>query len=170
MSKIYAFSALAFVAIAGSGFVFKTNNPQSVVKGGMYYAKPDDAMAAAKDKAYATLGTFFAANASRAADASGHAVKIRIEEGRVVENIWMDSVRRDGDMVIGRIANKPANVTSIKANQEVRVPLSDVVDWMYFEGKNLRGNFTLCAMVNSPSAAQDANVQKYRSVLVDCPA
>lgn len=61
-------------------------------------------------------------------------VKICVENETLgaVEHIWLEGVYFDKSEVAG---------TAVDQKTEYRSPISKITDWMYFEGKKMRGGF-----------------------------
>jgi uncharacterized protein YegJ (DUF2314 family) len=64
-------------------------------------------------------------------------------KGGSSEAIWIGELHEVGDRLEGRITNTPFDTTEVKLGQKVTVKLSEIVDWMYLDGKNLSGGYTI---------------------------
>jgi uncharacterized protein YegJ (DUF2314 family) len=71
-----------------------------------------------------------------------------------VEFIWLTPVRIDGDEFAGNVANTPVHAKQLSPGQAVRVRRDEVADWMYVDKGQLRGGYTIVALVKaSPDRA-----------------
>lgn len=78
-----------------------------------------------------------------------------------VEHIWVADVVRDGDFLIGRLNNNPYSPGWARGDP-VRVPLSEVSDWGYWDDKgNSYGYFTVRVMLDYMSPAEAEAVSEY---------
>jgi uncharacterized protein YegJ (DUF2314 family) len=59
------------------------------------------------------------------------------------EAIWIGELKQVGDHLEGRITNTPFDTTEVKFDQTVTVKVSEIVDWMYLDGNNLIGGYTI---------------------------
>ena len=64
-------------------------------------------------------------------------------KGGSFEAIWIGDLKEVGEHLEGRITNTPFDTTEVKLGQMVTVKLSEVVDWMYLDGNNLIGGYTI---------------------------
>jgi uncharacterized protein YegJ (DUF2314 family) len=113
-------------------------------------------MAAAIDKAKATLPVFFARLAKPEPGDEAFAVKIRYQTtkfGADGEHIWANAVVREGDIVSAAINNEPRDILDLKIGQRVTVPLTQLTDWMFIRNGKIHGAYTLRAML--PLMAKD---------------
>jgi len=72
------------------------------------------------------------------------AVKARFSDGKESEAEWMwvEITALSGDVVEGKLLNKPVHIVSVHEGDIVRVPASTLGDWMYNDGREPRGGFT----------------------------
>ncbi len=70
-------------------------------------------------------------------------VKVRLAEGMHVEYMWVSVSALEGDYIYGRLDNAPVELRNARLGGRVRVPLTDLNDWTYLDGKNVRGGFTI---------------------------
>ena len=130
--------------------------------------KGDPDMAAAMRKARETLPQFLALTRNPPASASDFGVKVgvRAKNRDVVEYFWIsDFVEKDGRFS-GRIDNDPDTVDTVKLGDTISFSQDDIVDWIYLDGRRIKGNYTLCVMLRrSPAEEAQAVVRKYG---IDC--
>jgi uncharacterized protein YegJ (DUF2314 family) len=60
--------------------------------------------------------------------------------------MWLRVLSLDGEAIRGVIDNDPANVTSVKRGSEVYVSRQQVADWLYTDGRDIKGNFSRKAL------------------------
>jgi uncharacterized protein YegJ (DUF2314 family) len=63
-----------------------------------------------------------------------------------VEHMWVEVREFDGDLVIGELANDPNEIPELSQGDEVRVPSEEVSDWIYYQGEETVGGFTLALL------------------------
>lgn len=63
-----------------------------------------------------------------------------------IEHMWIEDVRFEGERIVGRLANEPENIPGLTQGRWVSMPLDDVSDWVYREGKRTIGGFTIRVM------------------------
>ena len=122
------------------------------------YADDDDAMNAAIEEARASTDDFLAA--IRKGNADTYSVKARIAERDQAEHIWIDRVSVDDVYFNGFIANEPAGLTSVKLGDPYQIKQSDISDWMYTEGSDIYGAYTLRVMLKDMPTEQAAAFRK----------
>jgi uncharacterized protein YegJ (DUF2314 family) len=131
------------------------------VKGGEISTMSSEspAMAAAIEKARATLGDFLKIAGNPPPGLSSLALKVRISEGQKRESFWVTPFHIEPDGFSGKLNNTPRLVRSVKLGQELKFKRSDVVDWMYFDTskKRMHGNFTACAQLTQESPQDQAS-------------
>ena len=68
------------------------------------------------------------------------------------EHIWVENVRRDGDVLSGTLSNNPYN-DKYALGDAVRVYLSDVSDWAYYDDRGIaHGHRTTAALFGQMDA------------------
>lgn len=102
----------------------------------------DPRMAEAEAEANRRFGEFLTAFASREPGET-FAVKVPFEDEHGVEFMWVSVTAVDDSHIDGRLDNEPAFVQSVRHGQAVRVLRGTLNDWLYTQGGELRGGFTL---------------------------
>jgi uncharacterized protein YegJ (DUF2314 family) len=77
-------------------------------------------------------------------------VKIPLRQKGRTEYMWMSVSALENDMIYGRLDNEPVKVKHLRAGDRVRIPVSDLHDWIYTRGDFLAGGFTIAALANIP--------------------
>lgn len=126
----------------------------------------DPDMARAMDAARASLPDFLALAKAPPPDAQGFAVKIGVRDGVHVEYFWIQPFEEKDGQVVGLLANEPRYVRSVEYGQIMRFAVSEIVDWTYFEGGKMLGNYTVCAMLKR-EPAEEAHIYREQMGL-DC--
>ena len=67
-------------------------------------------------------------------------------DGRHTEFMWVGVTAIEHDMIYGKLGNEPVHVRGMTAGETVKVRLRDMNDWMFTEGKMMRGGFTIEAI------------------------
>jgi uncharacterized protein YegJ (DUF2314 family) len=123
-------------------------------------AKSDPVMAAAMRKARAELPGFLAIAAAPKPGMEAFAVKVAIRESSDAEYFWIDPFTSSGRQFSGVINNEPRMVHSVKLGQTITFDLSEVVDWMYIDNGEMKGNYTACALLTSAPAQEVEEFKK----------
>lgn len=105
---------------------------------------PDDdpRMQAAQAEARRRFAEFVSAFENRRPDQIFSA-KARFDEGEATEFMWVKVEAIEHDVIYGRLDNAPAAFQKLKANDRVRIPANEINDWLYTEGQELKGGFTV---------------------------
>lgn len=130
-------------------------------------AQDDARMNAAMDKARSTVNTFIAALKSPRSTQTAFSVKMRFNEGKKVEYMWLVPVTYDGKSFHGQVNNTPEKVTNVKLGQEVSLAPSEIADWMYVDNGTLVGGYTTRAVRDSMPPAERADFDKSLPFKVD---
>lgn len=72
-------------------------------------------------------------------------VKAPLRHGDRTEFVWINVTALEGDAVYGMLANDPVHLP-YKLDDRLRVPQSDVTDWLTADRDRLRGGFTLAVL------------------------
>ncbi len=73
----------------------------------------------------------------------GFAVKVALATtDESLEHTWVEVERMDGQTIWGKLANEPHKISGKKLGDPVAVPIGDVEDWIYHDGKTMIGGFT----------------------------
>lgn len=59
------------------------------------------------------------------------------------EHMWMADVRTNGREIRGRLVNKPNHVRGWRKNDMVTLPIGEIDDWIYVQGEQAYGGFTI---------------------------
>lgn len=105
----------------------------------------DPRMKAAEKEARRRFPEFVAAYKKRTPE-QNFAVKFPFEDGEIVEFMWVSVTGIDGDLVSGRIDNEPLDVGTVKLGSRVRVSAKKLNDWIYTDGDDMQGGFTIKAI------------------------
>lgn len=74
------------------------------------------------------------------------AQQLQKEEMPIVEHMWLNEIDFDGDLIYGKLVNKPNQLTNIQMGDKVEVPVSRLSDWIFaIQGKTY-GGFTIQLM------------------------
>jgi len=116
----------------------------------------DPRMAAAVTEARKRLPEFISAF-SKAKDGYQFSVKAPFADpGKAEESefMWLHVCRVDFDAVHGTLLNDPEFVKSFKYDDVVRVPMEQIVDWVYTDGEKSVGDFTARVLDEAAKAAR----------------
>ena len=147
--------ALAFAATALVAACAPSEEP------GFSYLSPDDSrVAAATAEAQATLPIFWRLKDESPAGYGGFAVKVGLPtvEHDASEHIWVNDLRRDGDVVTGKLANVPVDLGDLTVGSEVTFRPDMISDWQYTKDGLLYGHFVTRAVMQGFSAREQAEL------------
>ncbi len=105
---------------------------------------PDDdpQLTAAVGEAHRRFDEFLTAFAHRT-DADRFAVKARFMDDYGREYMWLTVTAVDGHHIYGQLDNDPATVRAVRRGQPVRVPRNGLNDWLFTQGAERVGGFTV---------------------------
>ena len=131
----------------------------------IWLPKGDPDMAAAMHKAREALPQFLALWRAPRASTSHFAVKVGIrDEARdLVEYFWITPfVEKDG-RYSGQIDNDPNTVKTVKLGDTIGFGPEEIVDWLYLDGGEMRGNYTACSLFRrAPRQEAEAAIKRFR--------
>jgi uncharacterized protein YegJ (DUF2314 family) len=67
-------------------------------------------------------------------------------DGAHTEFMWVGVTAIENDMIYGKLGNEPVHLRGMNAGETVKVRVADMNDWMFTEGKAMRGGFTIEAI------------------------
>lgn len=148
--------ALAALAVLATPLAAQQAKPNPDADETIAFAAADAQMNAAIAEAQAALPTFLAVLANPPRGASDISFKFPLEG---YEHIWVANVRRDSEMLTGVLANNP-EAPGWALGDPVRVSLSDVSDWGYWnaQGEGV-GFYTVRVMLDYMSPAEASAVR-----------
>ena len=126
---------------------------------------PDDDpdMAKAMIHAKSTLSEFLALKAKPTDTQQNFSIKIAIVDGDNKEFFWIGRFQEvSSGNYIGTLDNEPRTVKNVTNGQQINFKKDDIVDWLYIENGNMKGNFTACALLKrEPVADQEEFKRAY---------
>lgn len=69
-----------------------------------------------------------------------------IEDETVVEHMWINEIHFDGEYIYGTLVNDPGQLTNVNNGDEVKIPISQISDWLFASQGKTYGGFTIQAM------------------------
>lgn len=138
----------------------KAEEPQEVVE----VNDQDPAMKAAFKKAQASLDEFLKIHAANDPNIDVESVRIRMNEGKVTEYVWVHPFEKSADGYKGKANSVPSRLKKLPIGGQVSFKREDIVDWTYYEikARRMHGNFTTCAqLVKAPAAEVEALKKSY---------
>jgi uncharacterized protein YegJ (DUF2314 family) len=163
-SIVYA--AILLILLGGYWFFFGSYNAGTLVERARRdeitsVPKDDPDMAAAFRKARDSLPEFLALARAPRPTITHVAVKIGIPAGDdSKEFFWLSPFEPRGGKYVGRINNKPRSAKTVKFGQIIEFSEDEIVDWLYTEDGNMRGNFTACALLKREPPDQAEALRK----------
>ncbi|MGP0091454.1 MAG: DUF2314 domain-containing protein [Xanthobacteraceae bacterium] len=149
--KLILAAILAMCAtISGAQTITDKARRDEVVK----VPQDDPDMAAAMRNARATLPNFLALARAPGPSMTGFSVKVAVSDGGLTEYFWVIQFESKDGQYSGRVNNRPRTVHNVAFGQVITFPESDIVDWIYLDGKKMKGGYTTCALVKRESREQ----------------
>lgn len=119
----------------------------------------DKAMAAAIEKARATVDKFIAALKTPSETQDSFAVKLEVTDGETSEFMWLNAVAyRDGTFT-GTLNNEPRDLTTVSLGDELSVPKTDIADWMYLDEGRIAGGYSIRVLMEAAPPEQREAMQ-----------
>ncbi len=141
--------------------VFPGREPEDKV----VQVRSDDAdMLAARNKAQATLSSFWAKHDRPGVGEDGFALKLAIRDGENVEHMWCGYVEGTAGKSRCRISNEPETVKTVTFGQTVDVDPAIISDWMYMKDGKIKGGQTIRVLV---ARMPDEEAETYRKLLAE---
>ncbi len=113
----------------------------------------DTEMSAAIQSARDSLRKFFEAFESPRPDQQKFLLKVRFEREGKIEHIWLADLDLRVIPFSGVVANEP-RIPGLTFMERATFSISEVTDWMYFEGKSIVGGFTTKLLVSRAIEAE----------------
>lgn len=126
-------------------------------------------LAAAKDKARASLGVFwehFAEPEEGEYDFSLKAALPRRDGQTGVEEAWVQNIARAPDKIVGELTGQPRFLGDVKKGAIVAFQNDQIVDWAFMRGDRLLGHYTTRVMLPRMDSTQS---EWMRPLLSDTP-
>jgi uncharacterized protein YegJ (DUF2314 family) len=102
----------------------------------------DPELLQAKEEALKQWPKFLDAFSKKTKDQSFY-VKTCLSDGAKSEHFWISVQSMNGKIINGKIDNDPYSVKGFYLGQPLQVRVDDIEDWLYYEGKERRGGFTM---------------------------
>ncbi len=160
-----------FVVLGIIGALVKKSGENEVVhregEPDYYRTNGNAAVERAVAKARATQMQFVAAIQNPKPSYHGLAVKkgFATPSGGL-EHMWIGQPRWDGKVFHGVVDNEPVDTKLVKLGDAVTVTPSELSDWMYIDGGNLVGGYTIRAILAEQSPQERAKFEKENGVKV----
>ncbi len=139
------------VALSGAWLLYSSSLPRahSVERPGkppvLFFAADDPALEEAAEQARRTVDTFLTELARTHGPPSQAQLKVRIEEGDIVEHVWLVDLRYEHGMLYGVVGNDPLELREWKRGDPAMVDPNEISDWLLINEQGLQGGFTLRA-------------------------
>lgn len=96
----------------------------------------DAQFASAKERAQTRINEFVQLLSNPQQDYC-YSAKASFADGEIIEHMWFSVLRIEGSVLFGILANVPMNLTNLSLDDQVRVELSTVEDWMVWTGEEV---------------------------------
>lgn len=111
---------------------------------GMTYIKFDDpGWKAAVQSARSNVDEFIGTLAHRTPQQFDFRLLWLAEDRRVGELLWLSQLRYEGSSFVGVVEETPKVVKGVQVGQTVVINKDDITDWMFMDGDELVGGYTL---------------------------
>lgn len=119
---------------------------------------PDDPrLHAAAAEARRRWGEFARAFRAPSPTQESFTIKARFDQDNETEYMWV-MVRQISDTdAIGELGNAPNALSGIKLGDPVRIPIAEVLDWMYLDGGEMVGGFTVQVLAEAAATQASAD-------------
>lgn len=133
-----------------------------------HFDSEEERINAATEKARLTFDYFKSSLASPLSHQQYFSLKAKIEDGDMVEHIWLTDVTFDEtDNFFGKIGNEPLSVKNVKIDQQVGIPFEKVSDWMIIEDGRLIGGYTIRAIRETMTDKEKKSFDKNTGMHID---
>lgn len=112
----------------------------------IFYDGDDERINAAVDEARARFPEFVAAFQTKTTDEPPFAIKAKFEDGGMVKYMWVVVTRIEGDAIHGILDSEPRELATVESGDPVRVSVEEIYDWIYPDGEDIAGAFTMRVM------------------------
>lgn len=119
----------------------------------------DPEMAAAIQKAQATLDDFLKLHSKPPEGATEFKLKVKFTDSNATEFMWVMPFEQTETGFSGILADEPERVTSVRNGQKLTFARSDIADWGYAQDGKQKGSFTICVLFKH---MPEEEVLKYR--------
>ena len=148
---LFAAAALAVALLPSSALAQKDDYGVGSV------SEQDREMNAAKAEAKRTLPGFLKLLAAPPAGTRSYQIKYPLAGW---EYIWVGKLRLEGDAIVGTLINDPEE-PGYTFGQTVRVPLTDVADWGYYNADGvMQGHYTTRVLLKLLEPAEAAEIRE----------
>jgi uncharacterized protein YegJ (DUF2314 family) len=131
-------------ALAGtSGGSIKMPSTKEFVRTG-YDHELEDAAKEAKSSLLEFLSVWMKRAENGATDFS---VKLPIEEGRLVENMWVSVDTIKNSQIVGKLQNTPKWLKQHKIGQPITAAIHKIDDWQFLHNGTVHGSFTTIVLM-----------------------
>ena len=164
LASVIALLTLALTAV-GSGQVYAQTVMDRINRDEVFRLPKDDPdMAAAMRKARETLPQFLTLWHAPRASTSHFAVKVGIkDDADGVEYFWITPFTEKDGRYSGRIDNDPNTVKNVKLGDTIRFGQDEIVDWLYLDGTDMKGNYTACELFRrAPRHEAEEAIKRFR--------
>jgi uncharacterized protein YegJ (DUF2314 family) len=111
----------------------------------------DAALAAATTEAREKFADF--TEAFQQNNGTDFSVKFPFIEGDEIEHMWVAVESINDNQVFGTLGNQPGVISNIGEGDPVTRSLDDMEDWLYMDGQNMVGGFSVRAMLKDGNGA-----------------
>ena len=139
-------ASIGVASVTGQSFTGKAERDEIAS-----VARNDPTMAAAMREARAKLPDFLKLTAAPRPSIERFAVKVAVREGDTAEYFWINPFESKDGQFSGQLNNTPRSVKSVKLGDTIKFTEKEIVDWLYIENNQMKGNFTACALLKNES-------------------
>jgi len=119
----------------------------------------DEALAAAVDKARATVDKFINALENPSDKQESFAIKLEVSDDDTSEFMWLTPVTYRDGIFSGTLNNEPRDLTTVSLGDELSVPKSDIADWMYVDDGRIAGGYSIRVVMQAAPPEQRAAME-----------
>lgn len=156
-------AALVMLGVTAGQALAQKAQPERAPDPIVEYDTADAAMNAARAAAQRSYGQFLAdfRAATPHARANNYMVKLGLDRSDGgLEHIWVDTLRFEGDQLVGALANEPVDLPSMHVGSRVVVETERISDWSIVRAEGMYGNFTTRVMLPDVDPATAAELRE----------
>ncbi|MEL7266511.1 MAG: DUF2314 domain-containing protein, partial [Planctomycetota bacterium] len=97
-------------------------------------------------KAQASFDEFLSAFKQRGPEQDDFVIKVRLSHGECSEFIWLNFLGAEPRYLHGTLANDPVDLGDLKIDDQVEVPIEEMIDWGYSDNGEFKGMYSVAAI------------------------
>ncbi len=83
------------------------------------------------------------------------------------EHMWIANIKKKNGEYFGILNNQPEYTDAVKMGDSITVPLKDISDWMFMEGRKLHGGYTIRVLRNRMSDSEKKQFDQEQGMIIE---